>query len=98
MPSDAKTAGSVLRHRPGEAAAVIGAARPGRTATVRAGVGGTSLVVGDVAAAAVAGADRRGIGVAPQGGELPAAWRACVLEAVRGAGLAAFRRDHAPAA
>ena len=98
MPSDARTAGSVPRHRPEEVVVVLGSTRPGRTVTGCAGVGGTSPVVGDVAAAAVAGADRRLIGVAPQGGDLPAAWCVGVLEAVRGAGLVAFRRDHAPAA
>src|SRR5437762_9613288 len=42
-------------------------------------------VVADVAAAAARGADGLLIGIAPQGGELPAAWRTMVREAlVRG--------------
>jgi uncharacterized NAD-dependent epimerase/dehydratase family protein len=81
-PSDAKTAVSVLRYRPEEVAAVIDSTRAGRTAAECTGVGGTIPVVEDVAAAAVAGADSLLIGVAPQGGELPVAWRASVLEAL----------------
>jgi len=81
-PADAKTAVGVLRYRPEEVAAVIDSTRTGRTSADCAGVGGDIPVVGDVAAAAAAGSDSLLIGVAPQGGELPAAWRASVLEAL----------------
>jgi len=97
-PSDAKTAVGVLRYRPEEVAAVIDSTRAGRTAQECAGVGGTVPVVADVAAAAAAGADSLLVGVAPQGGDLPPAWRAPVLEALeRGwdvlSGLHAFLAD-----
>jgi uncharacterized NAD-dependent epimerase/dehydratase family protein len=97
-PSDAKTAVGVLRYRSEEVAAVIDSTRAGRTAAECAGVGGAIPVVRDVAAAAEAGADSLLIGVAPQGGELPAAWRGSVLESLaRGwdvlSGLHAFLGD-----
>jgi uncharacterized NAD-dependent epimerase/dehydratase family protein len=81
-PPDAKTAVGVLRYRPEEVAAVIDSTRAGRTAAECAGVGGAIPVVADVAGAAAAGADSLLIGVAPQGGELPAPWRALVREAL----------------
>jgi len=97
-PVDAKTAVGVLRYRPEEVAAVIDSTRAGSTAGERAGVGGAVPVLADVAAAAAAGADSLLIGVAPQGGELPTAWRASVLDALaRGwdvfSGLHAFLAD-----
>ncbi len=97
-PSDAKTAVGVLRYRPDEVAAVIDSTRAGRTAGACAGVGGDVPVVRDVTAAAALGADSLLIGVAPQGGELPQAWRARVLQALaRGwdvlSGLHAFLAD-----
>jgi uncharacterized NAD-dependent epimerase/dehydratase family protein len=97
-PADAKTAVGVLRYRPEEVAAVIDSSRAGRTAAECAGVGGLIPVVKDVAAAARVGADSLLVGVAPQGGELPPAWRGSVLEALeRGwdvlSGLHAFLGD-----
>ena len=82
-PADAKTAVGVLRYRPDEVAAVIDSTRAGRTSDACVGVGGAVPVVGDVAGAAAAGADSLLVGVAPQGGGLPAAWRETVLEALR---------------
>jgi len=82
-PAEAKTAVGVLRYRPGEVIAVIDSTRAGRTAAECVGVGGEIPVVKDVAAAATAGADSLLVGVAPQGGELPRAWRGSVLEALR---------------
>jgi D-glutamate N-acetyltransferase len=96
--TDAKSAVGVLRYRPREVAAVIDATRAGRTAQSCAGVGGDVPVVASVEAAAARGADSLLIGVAPQGGELPAAWRAAVADALaRGwdvfSGLHAFLAD-----
>jgi uncharacterized NAD-dependent epimerase/dehydratase family protein len=97
-PLDGKTAVGVLRYRPDEVAAVVDSTRAGRTAHECAGVGGDIPVVADVAAAARHGADSLLIGIAPQGGELPAAWRAAVRGALeRGwdvlSGLHAFLGD-----
>jgi D-glutamate N-acetyltransferase len=97
-PLDAKTAVGVLRYRAQEVAAVLDSTRAGRTAQQCAGVGGAIPVVADLAAAAAAGADSLLIGVAPQGGELPQAWRPMVREALeRGwdvlSGLHAFLAD-----
>ena len=81
-PLDAKTAVGVLRYRAHEVAAVIDSTRAGRTAAECAGVGGSIPVVADLDAAAALGADSLLVGVAPQGGELPAAWRAIVRGAL----------------
>ena len=81
-PFDAKTAVGILRYRPDQVAAVIDSTRAGRTAEECAGVGGTIPVVAGVAAAAARGSDSLAIGVAPQGGGLPEAWRATVREAL----------------
>jgi len=94
----AKTAVGVLRYRPEEAAAVIDSTRAGTTAADCIGAGGAVPVVADLEAAAARGADSLLIGIAPQGGELPAAWRAAVRAALeRGwdviAGLHAFLAD-----
>src|SRR6266540_5034733 len=81
-PFDAKTAVGVLRYRPEQVAAVIDSTRAGSTAGECVGVGGTIPVVEDVAAAAARGADSLAIGIAPQGGGLPDAWRAAVRDAI----------------
>lgn len=99
-PTDAKTAVGVLRYRPEEVVAVIDSTRAGQTAQACAGVGGDIPVVRDVAEAASRGADALLIGVAPQGGGLPDAWRSLVRDAVaRGwdvlSGLHTFLADDA---
>lgn len=81
-PTDAKTAVGVLRYRPREVAAVIDSTRAGLDAAACVGVGEGVPVVADVAAAARAGADALVIGVAPQGGALPDAWREWVSDAL----------------
>ncbi|HEY2955999.1 MAG TPA: DUF1611 domain-containing protein [Candidatus Eisenbacteria bacterium] len=81
-PYDAKTAVGVLRYRPEQVAAVIDSTRAGSTAGECVDVGGTIPVVEDVAAAAARGADGLAIGIAPQGGGLPEAWRAAVRDAI----------------
>jgi uncharacterized NAD-dependent epimerase/dehydratase family protein len=97
-PLDAKTAVGVLRYAPGEVAAVIDSTRAGATTQSVVGVGGATPVVRDVEAAARLGADALLIGIAPQGGSLPGAWRPIVLAALaRGwdvlSGLHAFLAD-----
>ena len=81
-PLDGKTAVGVLRYRPEDVAAVIDSTRAGSTAEACVGLGGAIPVVADVGTAAARGADSLLIGIAPQGGELPAAWRAMVREAL----------------
>jgi uncharacterized NAD-dependent epimerase/dehydratase family protein len=97
-PLDAKTAVGVLRYCPDQVAAVIDSTRAGATTGASAGVGGATPIVRDVAEAARQGADTLLIGIAPQGGSLPPAWRAIVLAALdRGwdvlSGLHAFLGD-----
>ena len=99
-PLDAKTAVGVLRYRAAEVAAVIDSTRAGRTCVACVGVGGAVPVVANLEGAAALGADSLLIGVAPQGGELPPAWRATVRSALeRGwdvlSGLHAFLGDDA---
>lgn len=81
-PMDAKTATGVLRYRPESVAAVLDSTRAGRTSHECVGTGGDVPVVASVAEAAALGADALLIGIAPQGGELPAEWRAVLLEAL----------------
>jgi uncharacterized NAD-dependent epimerase/dehydratase family protein len=88
----------VLRYRPDEVVAVLDAARAGRSAHDCVGVGGGIPVVARIEDAAALGADSLLIGIAPQGGELPPAWRAAVRSALeRGwdvfSGLHAFLAD-----
>jgi uncharacterized NAD-dependent epimerase/dehydratase family protein len=81
-PLDAKTAVGVLRYRAADVAAVLDSTRAGRTAAACVGVGGAVSVVATLDAAAAAGGDSLLIGVAPQGGALPPAWRALVRDAL----------------
>lgn len=97
-PENAKTAVGVLRYRAGEVAAVIDSTRAGRSAQACIGFAPDVPVVADLESAAARGADSLMIGIAPQGGDLPDAWRSIVLEALgRGwdvlAGLHVFLAD-----
>ncbi len=96
--TDAKSAVGVLRYRPNEVVAVIDSTRADRTAQSCAGVGGDVPVVAAIDDAAEHDPDTLLIGIAPQGGALPASWRKVVAEALmRGwdviAGLHEFLSD-----
>lgn len=97
-PMEAKTAVGVLRYRRDEVVAAIDSTRAGRTAQDCVGFGGELPVVASVAAAAAHGADALLVGLAPQGGGLPAEWRPPIAAALaRGwdvfSGLHAFLGD-----
>lgn len=81
-PLDAKTAVGVLRYRPEQVAAILDSGRAGRTAQACVGVGGETPVVATLDEAAAHGAGALLIGIAPQGGELPDAWRPAVRGAI----------------
>jgi uncharacterized NAD-dependent epimerase/dehydratase family protein len=81
-PEDAKTAVGVLRYRPDQVVAVIDSTRAGSTAAACVGVGAGTPVVSGIEAAAALGADGLLLGIAPQGGGLPAAWRLLVRGAL----------------
>jgi uncharacterized NAD-dependent epimerase/dehydratase family protein len=81
-PRDAKTAVGVLRYRAPDVVAVLDSTRAGRTAQQCAGVGGDVPVVSRVVEAAALGADTLMIGIAPQGGGLPDAWRSAISDAL----------------
>ena len=80
--TDAKSAVGVLRFRPSEVVAVIDSTRAGRSAQSCAGVGGDVPVVANLEAAAEHEPNALLIGIAPQGGSLPASWRSVVAEAL----------------
>lgn len=79
-PINAKTAVSVIRYRPGEVVAVLDSALAGKTSQQILGVGGDIPVVASVEAAPPA--DTLLVGIAPQGGKLPAPMRKAVLAAI----------------
>ncbi len=79
-PINAKTAVSVMRYRPGEVVAVLDSGLAGKTAQQILGVGGDIPVVASVEQAPAA--DTLLVGIAPQGGKLPAVMRRSVLAAI----------------
>lgn len=81
-PMDAKTALGVIRYRPDEVVAVIDSVRAGRTSEDCVGVGGDIPVVANLEEAAAHTPDTLVLGIAPQGGGLPASWRGVVAEAL----------------
>jgi len=95
---DAKTAVALLRYAPGAACALIDTMHAGKTAQDVLGFGGPVPVVATLAEALAHGPDALLVGIAPVGGQLPAAWRPVLLAALdRGldvwAGLHAFLAD-----
>lgn len=80
--TDAKTAVGVLRYRTDEVVAIIDSTRAGRLARDCVGIGGDVPVVRDLEGAAAREPDTLLLGIAPQGGALPASWRPVVAEAL----------------
>jgi uncharacterized NAD-dependent epimerase/dehydratase family protein/phage shock protein A len=81
-PMTSKTANSVIRYRPDRVVAVLDRQHAGRTVADVLGFGGTIPVVGSIAEGLARGADAVLIGIAPQGGRLPAEWRQWLAEAL----------------
>lgn len=99
-PDSSKTANSALRYLPERVMAVVDARHAGRTTEEVVGLGGATPVVGTLAEALAHGPDALLVGIAPQGGRLPEAWRARLREAVEAglhlvAGLHVFLADDA---
>jgi uncharacterized NAD-dependent epimerase/dehydratase family protein len=101
-PLTSKTANSCIRYFPERIVAVLDRQQAGRTAQDVLGYGGPIPVVGDLidGIGRGAGATAVLVGIAPQGGRLPAEWRAWLREAItRGlevwSGLHTFIADDA---
>lgn len=80
VPEYAKTAMQLLRYREADVAAVLDRAHVGSTAEQVFGVGGSIDFVDSTQR--VADADSLFIGIAPQGGRLPAGWRRIISKAL----------------
>jgi uncharacterized NAD-dependent epimerase/dehydratase family protein len=79
-PHAGKTAASVIRYRTSEVVALLDSTQVGRTSQELLGTGGNIPVVAKLAD--VPTADTLLIGIAPQGGKLPASWQPILLEAI----------------
>ena len=79
-PKDAKTAASVIRYRTDEVIAIYDTTQAGQTSEALLEVGGNIPVIG--ALSEIPEADTLLIGIAPQGGKLPADWKTVILEAL----------------
>jgi uncharacterized NAD-dependent epimerase/dehydratase family protein len=85
-PLTSKTANAFIRYTPEKVLAVIDSARAGRTAEQVLGFGGDIPVVATLDEALATRPDALLIGIAPPGGQLPAAWRTLLARALE-AGL-----------
>jgi uncharacterized NAD-dependent epimerase/dehydratase family protein len=79
-PHAGKTAASVIRYRTAEVVALLDSTQAGKTSQKLLGTGGNIPVVAKLSE--VAEADTLLIGIAPQGGKLPSAWKPILLEAI----------------
>lgn len=78
-PVRSKTANACIRYTPERVAAVLDSTQRGKTAEQVLGFGGRIPVVGSVDEGLAHKPDALLIGIAPQGGRLPAEWRAVIL-------------------
>jgi len=77
-PTGSKTANACIRYAPQRVAAVLDATQRGATAQQVLGFGGAIPVVGSVDEGLAHAPNALLIGIAPQGGQFPAEWRAVV--------------------
>jgi uncharacterized NAD-dependent epimerase/dehydratase family protein len=85
-PQTSKTANSAVRYLPERVVAVVDSARAGSTCQQVLGFGGDIPVLATVEEGLGRGATALLVGIAPQGGQLPASWRP-MLNAALDAGL-----------
>ncbi|HEX3276456.1 MAG TPA: DUF1611 domain-containing protein [Gemmatimonadales bacterium] len=81
-PMTSKTANSVIRYLPDRTVGVLDRDHAGSTVQDVLGFGGTMPVVGSMRAGLALGPTAVLIGIAPQGGRMPAEWRAWLAEAL----------------
>jgi len=81
-PLRSKTANACIRYTPQQVVAVIDSTRAGDTAQKVLGFGGDIPVVSSLAEGLARKPNALLIGIAPPGGQLPASWRALILDAI----------------
>ena len=81
-PLRSKTAHACIRYTPQRVVAVVDSTQAGSTSQQVLGFGGAIPVVESLDAAIALGANALLIGIAPPGGQLPAAWRPLLLSAI----------------
>jgi uncharacterized NAD-dependent epimerase/dehydratase family protein len=96
----AKTTTSLIRYRPEEIVAVLDREHAGKTTREVLGVPAAVPIVGSLAEGLALHPDTLVIGIAPQGGQLPPAWRSIILGAITAgltilSGLHTFLSDDA---
>jgi len=81
-PMTSKTANSIVRYRPAQVVGVLDRGLAGRTVQDVLGFGGATPVLGSIEEGLALGPTVVVIGIAPQGGRLPAEWRAWIARAL----------------
>src|SRR5829696_8285690 len=81
-PMTSKTANSVIRYRPDRTVGVLDRMQAGKTAQDVLGFGGRIPVVASMREGLALGPTAVLVGIAPQGGRLPAEWRSWLAEAL----------------
>ena len=81
-PMTSKTANSVIRYLPDHTVGVLDRQQAGKTVQDVLGFGGAIPIVGSMQAGLARGPTAVLIGIAPQGGRMPAEWRAWLAEAL----------------
>ncbi len=81
-PEESKTANACIRYTPERVAGIIDASKAGRTAGQVLGFGGDIPVIGTLEEGLALRPNALVIGIAPAGGQLPAAWVALLASAI----------------